>query len=159
MATIEEALARGILEDYALPEWETRPPIRSLHMPPEFFDWVDNTAELYDQSRMIGRRTLYDHLVLMLNEFRCAPSLGAGDLRRMMPTSRGIWKMHPNGLRLYGWCYRPHAMVVVTGALADDTKKVKRLNDNKSKEVVDFARRHGLIETILRGDHREIFPK
>jgi hypothetical protein len=160
MATVEDAVITHVLEPFELPDWELRLPIRPLYVNPELLDWADDTPQLHDEKLAVGGRTLFEHLLVMLCDFRCAERCPphAGDLRRMTPTKKGIWKMHPPRLRIYGWCPAQHAFVAVTGALEAETKADKRLNDKKLNEVLDFIKKHGLQNTILRGDILAIFP-
>ena len=158
MATVAQAVASGTLEIFELPAWEKRLPIRPLYVARKFFDWVENKPELHDADREIGGRLLVDHLEQIFCDFRCAERPGAGDLRRMMPTKYGIWKLHPQGLRVYGWCPATHTFVAVEGALVAETKADGKFNDTKLKAVRDFTKAHGLQGTILRGDIRAIFP-
>lgn len=158
MATIQDAIGKGVLESYGLPDWERRQPIRPLYVATELFSWVDGKAELYDQSLAEGGRLLVDHLDQMFCDFRCAERPRAGDIRRMLPTGNGIWKIHPPGLRVYGWVPAVHSFVAVTAALEAETKDDKDLNNAKMKCVQRFARKHSLEDTILRGDVRAVFP-
>lgn len=153
MATIAAVLRNGVLGEYRLPEWESRDPLRPLLVAPQLFDWVDSTVELYDGSIKAGGRTPLEHLEQMFCDLRCAKRPGAGDLRRVMPTKFGIWKLHPPLLRIYGWFYRPLHFAAVTGALASETKSDKSLN-NKCRDIVrTFLKRNQLNETIIMGDH------
>lgn len=127
-------------------------------MTPYLFDWADAKPELHDKQLAIGGRTLFEQLILFLCDVRCAARLGAGDLRRMLPTREGILSLHPPGLRLYGWCCAPHSLILVTGALETETKADRRLNDQRRDDVKTFTRRHGVGNTILRGDIRALFP-
>src|SRR4051794_18928911 len=127
MATIAEALVRGTLEDFELPDWEARLPIRPLHVTPELFNWAEAKPELRDETLAVGRRTLFEHLTQMFSDFGCSQRPSAGDLRRMMPTARGIWSMHPVGLRVYGWCPAPSTFGAVPAALELETKQDRRL--------------------------------
>ena len=158
MATIEEAVAAQVLETFPLPDWEGRLPIRPLWVAFELWDWVDGKNELHDMALAIGRRTLFEHLEQMFCDFRCSQRFPAGDLKQMMPTKRGIRTMRPPKLRIYGWCPKPHAFVAVCGALEDDTKTDRKLNDNKRDEVLNFIKKHKLEHTILRGDNLAVFP-
>src|SRR5262249_12511547 len=129
MATIVDAVAAAVLEPFELPDWELRLPVRPLYVTPEFVDWADDSPQLHDKKLAIGGRILFEHLLLTMCEFRCAKRPQAGDLRRLIPTKNGLWKMHPPGLRLYGWCPAQHSFVIVTGALESDTKTDNKLND------------------------------
>ena len=159
IATIASAIRKGAIEVFELPTWELRQPIRPLYVALKLFHWVDNTAELYDYELAEGGRFLGEHLEQMFCDFRCAKRPPAGDLRRMIPTADGIWKLHPPKLRVYGWIPAAHSFVAVTAALESETKHDKSLNHNKMKYVRDFIKRHDLEETIIRGDVRAVFPK
>jgi hypothetical protein len=158
MTTIESMAAEGALKLFELPEWESRLPLWPLYIAPTFEDWAEKTAALVDPEMKIGRRFLGEHLVQCLSDFRCSRRPSAGDLRRMLPNKNGIWKMHPPGLRLYGWAPKPRTFVVVTGALEIDTKKDKRLNDRKRSEVLAFIKANTLKKWIVIGDINAVFP-
>jgi hypothetical protein len=98
MATVEEALKAAGLELYELPDWETRLPINQLWIAPSFWKWFDETPELDDPKLKSGSRTLAEHIEQLFCELRCSERLGGGDLRRMMPNAKGIWKFHPEKL-------------------------------------------------------------
>ena len=157
MTTIENAIARELLGIFELPDWEARQPVRTLYVAFELFDWVDSQPMLNDIKRAIGGRTLSEHLEQMFCDFRCAQSPSAGDLRRMLPTKFGIWKMHPPGLRIYGWFSSRTAFVAVTAALEIDTKTDNSLNNKKRDYVLRFIRKSGLEHTVQRGDSLAIF--
>jgi hypothetical protein len=158
MATLEEAVAAGLLEAFSLPDWEPRLPSRRLPVAPELFDWADGTPELHDMRLAQGSRTLFEHLLQMFCEFRCCEHVHYSDLKRMMPTSRGVWHMYPVGLRIYGWVPSPHAFIAITAALVQHTKDDRSLNNQKRGEVLAFARRHCLDHTIQMGDFLALFP-
>jgi hypothetical protein len=158
MATIRDIVNKGELELFQLPDWESRLPINPLYIPPSFLKWIDQTKELSDEKLKIGPRTLLEHLEQTLCDFRCSDRPSAGDLKRMMPTKHGIWKLHPNGLRLYGWCPAPMAFVVVTGALESESKTNKKLNDVNRDTVREFIKTHKLDGSVVRGDILAIFP-
>lgn len=150
--------ASGALKLFDLPPWETRPPLWPLYIATEFEDWTDLTPELFDPTKKIGGRFLGEHLALCLSDFRCSRRPPAGDLRRLTPTKKGIWKLHPPGLRLYGWCPKPQSFVVVTGALEIETKKDKKLNDYKQSSVVNFIKANKLQAWVVLGDINAVFP-
>jgi hypothetical protein len=158
MATIAEAVAKGILEKVALPEWEKRQPVRMLYAAPQFLDSIECDAALRDASKKSGGRVLYEHLWQMLCDFRCAKRPGAGDLRRMEPTKKGIWTMRPMKLRLYGWVPALHSFVIVDWAYEAETKKDKSLNNKKRDAVLGFIKTNKLEETKLLGDILALFP-
>lgn len=156
MATIDAALTAGVLEYLHKPAWEMRAIKRPMCFANEFIDWVDNKSELYDTKRAVGGRDLYDQLELFLWEYQCCDRPTAGDLRRVMPVRDGVFKFHPPDLRIYGWFYQPGGFVAVAGALAEETKGGSGLNDIKREEVLNFAARHELAGTIMRGELNEV---
>ena len=159
MATIEEAVGDGYLDLFEVPEGDERLPIRPLYVTQTFLDLADNTNAMHELKFGKGGRTIFEHLLQALCDFRCgARPAGAGDLRRMMPTKNGVWSFHTVGLRTYGWCPAPHAFVAVTSALEIQTKADKSLNDKKLAEVLIFAKTHGLAGTIKLGDVLALFP-
>ena len=158
MATIEDAIAAAVLELFELPDWEPRLPIHPLYVTRDLVKWGDDTAVLHDRKFSIGGRTLFEHLLQAFCDFRCMERFHCGDLRRLMPTSKGIWSMHAPGLRIYGWCPRQHEFVAVTGATETDTKTDKSLNGKQRKHVEQFIQQHRLNQTVLRGDILAIFP-
>ena len=131
-------------------------PVRPLYVASELFDWVDSTDALYSKKR--GQRTLYEHLEQALCDFRCSDRPPAGELRRVMPTKRGVWKICPPGLRIFGWCPAPHSFVAVTAAFADETHAETSLTDAKVRYVRAFIARYELDETIEYGDVNALFP-
>lgn len=156
MATLEQIIKAQELESFGLPEWESRLPIRSLYVARQFVAWVNKTAELRSCHSAIGNRLLIEHIDQMLADYRCSARPAAGDLKRLMPTKHGIWKMHPPGLRLYGWCPAPHKFAVVTGALEIETKRDKTINNKKRLEVLSFIKKYNL--PVILGDVRAILP-
>jgi hypothetical protein len=137
MATIEDAVKDKVLEPYTLPDWELRLPIRPLWVAFVLWDWIDGEDDLHNVALGVGRRTLCEHIEQMFCDFRCSPRFPAGDLRQMLPTKKGVRKIHPPKMRIYGWCPAPHAFVAVTAAFETDTKKDKKLNGQKRDEVAD----------------------
>ena len=158
MATIADALRSSILETVPVPEWEQRLPIRPLYASPDFLDKIEEDAVLFDLKHAQGGRTLYEHLWQRLSEFRCARRPGSGDIHPVMPNHKGIWKMHSNGLRLFGWAPATHALALVEYALADETHSVKGLVARKREAVLAFIKTHGLTQTMMKGGYLEIFP-
>lgn len=159
MATIIEAVAKGVLEVFELPATEGRLSTRPLYVTEGLLDWGDYTNALHDKALALGGRTLFEHLLQTLCDFRCSQRPAqVGELKRMMPTSKGIWSLHSPGLRIYGWCPVAHSFVAVTGALESDTKRDRTLNDKKRNEVLSFANTNGLIGTIKLGDVLALFP-
>jgi hypothetical protein len=158
MATLEDAVKAGLLEQYQLPDWEMRLPIRSLWVAYGLWDWIDGQNDLHDTKRAIGGRTPFEHLEQLFCDFRCAQLFPAGDLRRMIPTAKGVWKMHSPKLRTYGWFPYPNAFVAVTAARESNTKVDNKLNDKKREEVLAFIRTNTLQHLIVQGDHLAVFP-
>lgn len=156
MATLSEAVRAGLLLPFDLPEWEIRRPSRSLYVRPELVEWADETPHLHEVT--LGGRTVFEHLLQSFCDFRCSLRVHHGDIRRMLPTRAGIWRMYPPGLRVYGWCPAPNTFVAVTAAIEADTKNVRQLNDRKRDEVLQFAWRTRLTGTILKGDYLAVFP-
>lgn len=159
MATIEEAIAKGCLDLFELPEDDERLPVRPLYVTQAFLDFADNTNAMHEPKFGKGGRTIFEHLLQALCDFRCGTRpAGAGDLRRLMPTKNGIWSFHTVGLRTYGWCPAPHAFVAVISALETDTKTDRSMNDKKLAQVLTFAKTHDLAGTIKLGDLLALFP-
>jgi len=158
MATLWDALRSGVLEEYRLPDWEVRPKLRPAFLAQELLQWADSTPELMDNAKAIGRRLLIEHLAQLFCDFSCSKRPPAGDVRRMIPTKRGVVSVHAPGLRVYGWSCRPGCLIAITAALETDTKLNRKLNDRKRDHVLAFARKHGLETTILKGELYELFP-
>jgi hypothetical protein len=158
MATIDDAVKARIVEPYPLPDWEVRLPIRPLWVAFELWDWIDGKDELHDEALKVGGRTLFEHIEQIFCDFRCSPRFPAGDLRQMLPSRKGIRKMHPPKLRIYGWCPAPHAFVAVTAAFESDTKTDKKLNDKKRDYVLAFIKTIKLEKLVLKGDNIAVFP-
>jgi hypothetical protein len=133
-----------------------RLPVRPLWMTQDLVSYVDGTLVYYSQ--IVASRTASEHLEQFFIDFRCNVVIHADDLRRMRPTSAGVWSMHPPMLRVYGWVPRPHAMVAVHAELEDDTKRDPTLNDKCRARVLDFVRLHGITEIVV-GDFLNAFPK
>ena len=159
MATLEDAIG-AVIVAFEIPEWEPRQPVRPLWVTAALLSWADDKPELHDMACAVGGRTLFEHLFTMFCDFRCAEHCPAhaGDLKRMTPTKHGIWKMHPPKVRVYGWCPGQHQFIAVTAALESETKNDKKLNDKKLKEVREFIKKHGLENTVVRGDILAVFP-
>jgi hypothetical protein len=160
MATIEDDLKASGLELYELPDWETRQPIRQLWIAPSFWEWFDKTDELHDPKFKSGGRTLAEHIEQMFCDLRCSERPGGGDLKRMMPTNKGVWKLHPAKTRLYGWAPKKECIAIITGALEIETKdKAKgNINNQKRDEVLAFIKSHKLQQYVLLGDILAVFP-
>jgi hypothetical protein len=152
MATLQEAIAANAIVAFQVPDWEPRQPLRLMWVTPALLSWADDTPALHNDAHSVGGRTLFEHLLTMFCDFRCA--------ERCPPhaTRHGIWKMHPPKLRVYGWCPGQHQFVAVTAALESDTKSDKNLNERKMREVREFLTKHKLEKTVLRGDVLAIFP-
>ena len=158
MATLEEAVEAGVFDLFELPAWERRLPIRPLHVTRDLIRWADTTPQLHDPALKIGGRTLFEHLISALCAFRCDDRVHYGDIKPLMPTKHGIWRLCPQRLRVYGWCPARHAFIGVTGVLESATKSDRFLNDAKRDEVRAFIRANGLEATVTRGDYLAVFP-
>jgi hypothetical protein len=156
MATLSVALRRSVLEEYRLPDWETRLMRRPLYFAPELPQWVSATPELLKQR--IGPRLLVEHFEQLLCDFCCSERPPAADVRRMTPTGVGILSAHAPGLRVYGWCCAPGRFVAIDAALETTTKFDKGLNNRKRDGVLAFAKKNGLQSTIMKGELYELFP-
>lgn len=157
MATLDDVLNK-IAEPYAPPAWEIRQTVNQLWVAPEFWASFDAEDALHDETSLIGRRTIGEHIEQGLCDFRCSERPSAGDLRRMVPNSHGIRKIHVPGARIYGWCPRVRAFVAVGFAIEIDTKTDKSLNDVKRDEVRAFIKKHKLSNSVILGDILAIFP-
>ena len=158
MATLDDIIENGTLELFEVPDWQSRLPIHRLYVATELIEWIDAKKELHSKRFAQGGRTLFEHLEHTFCDFRCSERPPAGDLRRMTPNNQGIWKMHPVGLRIYGWCPAHCTFVAVTAALEMETKKDKRLNNKKLDEVKKFIEKHDVEQTVVMGDILAIFP-
>jgi hypothetical protein len=158
MATIAQAVAAKVLEVVPLPPWEKRQAIRCLWATPDLLDWIDESEELQDPKRRLGQRTLGEHLWQFFANFRCSDRPSPGDLRVVMPPKKGVAKMHPPGLRIYGFVPAPHQFVAVAWAFEQQTKDDKSLNDKKREEVLAFIRAHGLEGEVRYGSYDKLFP-
>ena len=158
MATIGDTVAAGRLVLFKPPDWEKRQPVRPLWATPELITWADTTQALHDPVLGMGQRTRFEHLLQMFCDFRCSRRLHAGDIKRVMPTKNGVWKMHPFGLRIYGWAPEPNEFAAVTWATVEETKVDKRLSDAKRKEVLAFLKANGLRYCVTYGDVANVFP-
>ena len=157
MATLQDAIAKGHLEAVPVPDWDFRLPIRSLYATPDFLDKIETDVPLHDPDLKIGELTLYEHLWQRMADFRCSERPSSGDLHLVMPVKKGVWKMHPNGLRVFGWAPAKHCLALVDYALASDihgTGLVAKRRD----EVLKFIRQHQLEETVHKGGYLEVFP-
>jgi len=124
-----------------------------------FLEWTDLVDDFLAEEFRTSRRSHAEHLEMMFSDYRCADRPGAGDLKRMKPTGQGVRKMHPPGLRIYGFCLKPGAaFVAVTGALEIETKRDGRVNTLKLREVRKFIRDNRLDDVVMRGNNYELFP-
>ncbi|MCC0807593.1 hypothetical protein FPV16_15375 [Methylobacterium sp. W2] len=143
---------------FKLPRWETRQSIRPLYVAPSLIDWVKTTDEMWSKELGRGRRVRAEHLEQMFCDFCCADHPGAGEIRRVNPTSDGILKFQPFGSRVLGWCSAPHEFVAVVPCLKMPSGNMKLIND-KRDEVIKFIQDHELEQTVLRGGLNELFPR
>jgi len=160
MATIDQAVTQLVLEAHRLPDWEVREALHLFWVGKHFWDEFDDEPRLHSKNYAVGGRTLGEHIEQTFCDFRCSPRPPAGELRRMTPNSDGVWKIHPQRTRVFGWCPGPRSFVAVTLALEEDlkAKNGQNLYDVKQREVLDFIARHRLESTVLRGDINAIFP-
>jgi hypothetical protein len=158
MATIDDAVKAHALELHPLPEWETRPAVRPLWIACGFWTEFDAVPELHDMSYAEGGRSLAEHIQQIFCDFRCSKRPSAGDLKRMRPTSKGVWKLHPAAVRVYGWCPKPQSFVAVTLALKTATLADQKLSNVKRDQVSTFIKTNKLQSFVLRGDINAVFP-
>lgn len=158
MATIPEALGSKVLEEYRLPDHESREPLRPLYVAGRFFDEVDAADDLFIERGSIGGRSQFEHLLQAFCDFRCSLRPLVGDLNRLMPTSLGVWSMHCPGLRIFGWVPAPHQFVAVNFARDEHCHKPNSIVAQCQKAVLQFARQHHLDHTISKGDRLALFP-
>ena len=158
MATIFEVVRGGHLAEFELPEWEKRYPQRTVLVAPDLWKWMDGCSKAYDGSLLVGARTPEEHILQFLSDLRCAARPGTGDLKRMMPTSNGIWKGHPPSARIFGWFYQPYHFAAVSAALEVDLKSEKGLYGTHMTGVAHFLSRFDLEHTVVMGDIRAVFP-
>ena len=159
MATIAGALATGALTEFRLPEHEGRSPVRPLYVATELFDWIDETDELYvkDWSDSPGGRSIAEHLSQTFCDFRCDLRPLVGDLNRVTPTAKGVWKIHSPGLRIFGWVPDEYGFVAVISAFNSSVHGPNSKVGEAVSGVISFAKSHGLHETFKRGDRRAFF--
>jgi hypothetical protein len=159
MATLADALQTKAIELYRLPDHEGRDPIRPLYVASTLFDWIDETAELYEEdwAKQTGGRTRFEHLEQAFADFRCDKRPLVGDLTRVQPTKKGVWKIHSSGLRTYGWVPEPNSFVAVKIAFSDDIHGPENLTDQMVFEVIEFAKTRGLHHTFKMGDKSALF--
>jgi hypothetical protein len=160
MATIHSALSAGVLEEYRLPGHDSRTPRRPLYVACALYDELDKTDALFvkNWSSRNGGRTRSEHLHQMFSDFRCHVRPLTGDMNRVQPTRKGVWKMHCPGLRVYGWVPEPHSFVAVTFALIEDAHGPNSLTNDKVKTVLKYANDNALDKTIMFGDRIALFP-
>jgi hypothetical protein len=157
MATIDSLVGNGELELFTVPDDHLGClPVRPLWLGTDLITYIDGTL-VYCTEEAAGR-TAYEHLEQFFVDFRCNERVHADDLRRMLPTGRGIWSMHPPLLRVYGWVPRQHSMVAIHAVFESATKSDSGLNDRCRNLVMEFIKRHNVSE-IIYGDFRDAFPK
>jgi hypothetical protein len=157
MATFEQALANGTLETVPVPSWDSRLPIRPLFASQDFLENIETDPVLHDPNLRIANLTLYEHLWQRMADFRCSVRPGSGDLHLVMPVEKGVWKMHPNGLRVFGWAPMKHSLVLINYALASKTHGTSLVAE-KRDEVLDFIKGNQLTATVQKGGYLEVFP-
>ena len=139
-----------------MPEWETRCPIRSVYVAPQFWNWVDGRDDIHEI--FSGGRSIFEHIELMLIDLRCAKKPpGADELRRMTPHPDGVYRLQPEGSRVYGWMPEKGTFVLVSADTKAAFKTDFSLYEHHRKGVVDFRRHLGLNANFLTGDYRALF--
>jgi hypothetical protein len=161
MSTIAKCVRNGQLELYDVPSWEHRTPIREAYVDPALWQWVDAQDEpFFTPQARLGRRSSYEHLLIMLNDFRCAERPpGAAELKRMLPTGRGVWKLHPPSLRIFGWVPEADRFVAVCARTEAELKHDSALYQEALDTVVRRRKSMGLDSDYINGDYRAIFTR
>lgn len=160
MSTIEDALRQGVVDEFMMPEHDGREPRRRLLLATDLFDWIDGNDELYKENWAAdwGGRTRFEHLEQTFADFRCDERVLVGDLNRLAPNGKGLWKIHSPGLRVFGWVPAIHEFLAVSIDFTAHTHGPASTVKANMKAVEVFARKHRLTETILRGDRLALFP-
>lgn len=159
MATFLDAVRGRHLEMFGVPDWDNRMPVRHLYVAPELWEWIDNEERAHVPSAGLGGRSPCEHMEQLFTDYRCDPrALRHGDLKRMQPTKEGVWRIHPPGLRVFGWVAAQQTFVAVRAVLEADLKDGTLSYDDQRDAVLAFARTHDLEHTIIRGDYLAIFP-
>ncbi|UGY15085.1 hypothetical protein HAP48_0042265 [Bradyrhizobium septentrionale] len=135
-------------------------PIRQLWIAPSFWEWFDAEEALHDLKRKSGGKTLGEHIIQMFCDLRCSERPGAGDVRKMMPTKKHVWKLHPPKSRLYGWAVREECLAIIYGATESATKDKSdgNISNKKRDEVIGFIKASKLTKHIFMGDYLALFP-
>lgn len=133
--------------------------MRKLYGSDGFFDWVEQTDALYekDWGPDHGGRTRFEHLERALCDLRCAKRPLVGDLNRVTPTKKGIWKVHCPGLRVFGWFAGPHEFIAVCGAFTKNTHGAGSLVGRIRNDVAAFIHDNRLHKTVFLGDRSALF--
>lgn len=159
MATILDAVRLEVLKVFAVPDWDSRLPARPLYVAPQLWTQIDNEPRAHVETAKLGGRSPYEHLDAIFTDFRCGEkAIGNDQLKRLMPTTKGVWEMHPPGLRVFGWCPAPYEFVAVSVAIVEDLKADHDLYNQHRDGVLAFAKRHDLSSTITLGDYSVLFP-
>ena len=74
-----------------------------------------------------------------------------------MPIKKSVWKMHPVGLRIFGWAPAPHSLAIVNYALSSQTHGTGVVAQ-KRDDVLAFIKRHHLTQSVQKGGYLEVFP-
>lgn len=158
MTTIHKLLSDGVLEEFILPDWERRSPKWKLYATSGFFQWVDSTPELDSPALKIGGRLRVEHLEQFLCDMRCSARPPCGDVRRVQPVKHGVWKLHPEGLRIFGFYCETGTFIAVHAELVEATKVDKSLVDKCRNKVRAWIKKAGLEESVVYGDISAIYP-
>jgi hypothetical protein len=158
MATLLDAVRNDVLEKYEVPDWDKRNPVRQVFTAPALWDWIDNEPRAHVATAKRGGRSPFEHLEQMLSDYCCEPrALRYGDLKQIIPTGDGVWRIHPPGLRVFGWIAANQTFVAVSAAMKSDLVSKTETYDQHRRTVLSFAIANGLEHTILRGDYLAIF--
>jgi hypothetical protein len=157
MATIQDALGSKLIEEWRIPEHLGGDPKRPVYLAGELFDWIDNAMDLHDPAQRKGGRSPFEHLEQSLRDFRCCNGPDYGDIRCVTPQHKGVWSLHCPSGRLLGWIPAPHQFVGIYWVRMSDAHGKGKISEAR-KKVLQFAKDHGLEETIQPGDFNALFP-
>lgn len=156
---IKDALRAKVIEEWALPAHEGREALRRVYIAGEMFDRVDNDVSLHHAKEGEGGRTRYEQMLIALADFRCLQRPGGADIKRLMPTKKGVWSLHARGLRIFGWITEASAFVAVTYEHTEACHGRGSLVEARLADVLAFAEKYKLASTIQYGDLLALVPK
>jgi hypothetical protein len=131
-------------------------PKRSLYWTPSVKRWCENAdgSQHADDSMLAPKEELNQAFA----DFVSGRPLAGGFTRCDPPAGQGIWKLHTNRIRLFGWCVEPQCMVIThvewAGVLKAHGKPTYR---ELAQEVVKQRRLLGFRD-YHNGDIRSAFP-